>query len=360
MNPSPPRSARRSSVRRRSAAAAAVAGLIVAGGATPAASTAEVTTSRVAGPDRYATAAQLSLRAESRPNAAVVLARGDSPFDALSAAGLAGALFTGILLTTPGGLPAATAEELRAYGAPGDVDLHIVGGTASVSQGVRDGLRSQGYTLVEHAGADRYATAGAVRAEVDRVRVELGASPADTVILANGVNAADALSIGSVAYHFALPILLTQTDSLPAASNPNGAEVLIVGGTVSVSDALATQVDAGNGEALVTRVAGDNRYATATEIAERFCDESSAVLVRGDGANFADALVAATYAGSRDTDLPLPILLTSGPGAGDLPAASAAWLGEIAPTITSIVAIGGPAVISEAALDAAARAAGRR
>ena len=91
MNTSPQRTARRSSVRRRSASAAAVAGLIVAGGATPAASTAEVTTSRVSGPDRYATAAQLSLQAESRPNAAVVLARGDSPFDALSAAGLAGA-----------------------------------------------------------------------------------------------------------------------------------------------------------------------------------------------------------------------------------------------------------------------------
>ena len=331
---------------------------LVAG--TPVYATADVVKDRIFGSDRYDTTAKVSQRVDLAPALDVVLARGDLPFDALSGAGLAGALNTGILLTAPGTLPAATAAELARYGDPLDVDVHVLGGMASVSASIRDQLRGQGYNLVEYIGVNRYDTAAKVKAAIDDLRRSGGMGEAPDVFAVSGLSAADALSIGSVAYFYAIPVVLTDKAVLPGPSTQavGAANVVIVGGLGAVSAAVADRIEEVNGAGTVARLQGATRFATATEVAEALGGTSGALLVRGDGTNFADALVASTYAGSRPTRLPVPILLTGGPGVADLPSATQSWLAAAADDISSVTAVGGVAAISGAALAAAARAAG--
>ncbi len=338
--------------------AVVAAGALAAG--TPAYATVDVVTDRISGADRYDTTAKVSQRVDVAPALDVVLARGDLPFDALSGAGLAGALNTGILLTSPAELPAATATELARYGDPLDVDIHVLGGMASVSANIRDQLRGQGYTLVEYIGSNRYDTAAKVKAAMDELRQLGGLGLAPDVFVVSGLSAADALSIGSVAYFYAIPIVLTEPAVLPgpSADAVGSGDVVIVGGLGAVSSAVSDRLQEVNGAGTVERLQGATRFATATRVAEALGSTSGALLVRGDGTNFADALVASTYAGSRPTRLPVPILLTGGPGAADLPSATQSWLAAAANDISSVTAVGGAAVISDAALAAAARAAG--
>ena len=351
--------AQRRTARRGLGIAALVACAFVAG--TPTYATVNVVTDRISGPDRYDTTAQVSQRVDVAPTLDVVLARGDLPFDALSGAGLAGALDTGILLTEPTALPPATVTELARYGDPRDVHVHVLGGTTSVSQGIREGLRGQGYTLIEYTGVNRYDTAAKVKDAIDDLRRMGGLGIAPDVFVVSGLSAADALSIGSVAYFYGIPIVLTEPAGLPgpSAAAVGSADVVIVGGTGAVSSAASDQIQQANGAGSIERLQGSNRFATATEVATALGGTSGALLVRGDGTNFADALVASTYAGSRPTRLPVPILLTGGPNAGDLPAPTQSWLAAAATDISSVTVVGGAAVISDEALAAAARAAGR-
>ena len=238
----------------------------------------------------------------------------------------------------------------------------MLGGTASVSANIRGQLRAQGYSLVEYIGANRYDTAAKVKVAIDDLRRFGGLAEAPDVFIVSGLSAADALSIGSVAYFYAIPIVLTETgrparplDRRPWAS----ADVVIVGGLGAVSAAVSDQCPRGQRRRHRRAPAGrrpGSRPPPRWRVA--LGGTSGALLVRGDGTNFADALVASTYAGSRPTRLPVPILLTGGPGVADLPSATQSWLAAAADDISSVTAVGGAAAISDAALAAAARAAG--
>lgn len=107
---------------------------------------------RIAGADRYATAAALATDGGARPTEAL-LATGRSFPDALAAAGLAAVRSAPIVLTDTTCAPQVTVDLLRGLGWP---DLTAVGGSASVSPaaagvvpcvGIPDGLLAPGVTL---------------------------------------------------------------------------------------------------------------------------------------------------------------------------------------------------------------------
>ena len=148
-----------------------------------------VGTERLAGTDRYGTAAAISA-AFARPGVpVVVIASGAGFADGLGAAPAAAALHAPLLLVEPGAIPAATAAELARLH-PGR--LVIVGGTASVAASVAQGLAkytSGGVTRI--SGADRFATAAAVSAAFFKAGVPV-AYVADGLSFADGVAAAAA------------------------------------------------------------------------------------------------------------------------------------------------------------------------
>lgn len=118
---------------------------------------------RLAGGDRYATAA-----AAAGESSTMLLASGESFADALAAGPLAFTRGLPIVLTRRDDLPDATAGALR------DVDdVIVVGGTAAVSDEVAAEVEALGASVRRIAGPSRQATAIAVAAELGGVRVAL-------------------------------------------------------------------------------------------------------------------------------------------------------------------------------------------
>jgi putative cell wall-binding protein len=283
------------------------------------------------GADRYATAAKIATTAFPSGASTAIVASGDSFADALAAAYPAGRLQAPVLLTRRDDVPAATLDALRQLGVS---SVKIVGGRDVVGDAAAGALSAQGITVTRAAGIDRWATAASAAA-VD------GGTPArvDTVLLASGEQPADALVAGPVAFVAGMPMLLTNRDALPAATADAlrtlaPRRVVVLGGTSAVTAAVASAAGAAAGAGVVVdRVAGADRYATATALAdfERASlgwTSSDVVLARGDA--FSDALAGAPLAGVRRA----PILLTP---PRSLAPVTATWLGAHGPlTVTSL------------------------
>lgn len=333
------------------AAVAAVAAVSVAAPGADAAAGFAFT--RVAGDDRYETAAAAAM-AQFGPTATdAILARGDDYPDALAGAYLAGAVGdTPILLTERDALPEATAGAIEDLGVE---RVYILGGTGAVSTAVEEEL---GEVEVERIqGNDRYATAAAV-AQTAVEGATIGEVDGDrTAILATGQNFADALAAGPLASAGGFPILLTPTGSLsPSAAAALDAleidHVLIAGGTAAVSPAVQSAVESDGRTS--ERLAGDDRYATAVEIADFAAATidgwSTTAVDLASGTVFADALPGGAAAGAASRSL----LLTS---PTQLSAATEDYLEEHSDTLSSGRIYGGTAAVSNAVETAAETAA---
>lgn len=187
---------------------------------------------RIAGVDRYATAALVAL--DSFPEGAdtVYLATGRSFPDALTGGAAAVAAGGVVLLTARGALPEPTSAALEALGPKRVV---VVGGEQAVSTAVelavRDLLGSE-VDVVRVAGDDRFSTAAALAAD----------AVGGTVIAVSGLAFPDALVATTLAARHGAPVLLLGGD-VPAATSERmsmiGPEHLIVVGGYEAVDAQA-------------------------------------------------------------------------------------------------------------------------
>jgi putative cell wall-binding protein len=299
---------------------------------------------RLAGDNRYGTAAAIS---DDIDDDDLVVVNGQNFPD-----GLAAAVYgRSILLTEAGALPAETLAELKRIDGTegtGIDDIRIVGGTTAVSPAVFEQLSNiANGDATRVAGADRYATAIAVAK--DR-----GVN--STVILATGENFPDALAAGPLAATGGYPILLNNgTTVRPDVANllltEGVTEVIIVGGESVIPASVATQLTASLG-LTVERLAGTDRAGTAAAIANeyrsRFGTPSGLIAVNGNG--FADALAA----GPLGYDNGYPILLVN---QDSIPAATADYHVANCQSITEIIAVGGTSVISNGVVTGAVGAA---
>ena len=190
--------------------------------------------SRIAGADRYETAAKISLQNYTSPQATVYIANGQNFPDALAGAALAGAKGAPLLLVpTSGPLPTSVFNELQRL-APNTIV--IFGGLASVSTAMSDaiGAAVPGAAISRLAGATRYDTAAAIAAAGFT-------NPQATVYIASGVGFADALAGAALAGHKGAPLLLVPTTgALPGSVSTELGDlaptlIVVFGGTVSVS-----------------------------------------------------------------------------------------------------------------------------
>ena len=151
----------------------------------------------------------------------------------------------------------------------------------------------------------------------------------------------DALAGGPLAAMLDAPLLLTDSETLPAATlavlNELGTtDVVLLGGEAAVSPAVAQELEKRGMR--VERLRGFNRHATAAAIGARLAAAGRLdTIILASGGGFADALVAAAPAGRLGS----PILLT---GAGQLPEETASFLDAVAPQ--RIMIVGGTAVVS--------------
>jgi putative cell wall-binding protein len=258
------------------------------------------TSERWAGSDRYATSVVVSQEAFPSGADTVFLATGQSFPDALAAGPVAATLGAPILLTATSNLPAAVSTELQRLD-PSVV--YLLGGPAAISATVETQVNAATTAEIRRiAGNDRYATGAAV--------AELGFPTADVVYVAAGTGFADALAAGAPGGILRRPVLLTATNSLPAASRAQitrlaNPDIIVLGGTTAVSTAVVAELDALT-TGSIKRVSGANRYATSVAVsAEAFATADTVFLATGQ--SFPDALSAAPGA----TGLDAPILLTT-------------------------------------------------
>ncbi|MBN9655043.1 cell wall-binding repeat-containing protein [Halobacillus sp. GSS1] len=244
---------------------------------------------RIAGEDRYHTAAAIAVRRSAGyPSDHIILATGADFPDALAGAPLAFYYDAPILLTRKNSLPQITKSTIEVLGAK---HVTILGGTGAISKDVENSLVKLGLDVERISGADRYETATAI-AEV------LPAS--DGAVVAYGRNFPDALSIAPVAASNMMPILLTEKSKLPDATKQaiNDYDfTYVVGGEGVIDQKVFSQLPDPE------RISGKNRYSTSIAIAEYFELEPTFVNI-ATGVDFADALAGATYTYGE------PLLLT--------------------------------------------------
>ena len=178
-----------------------------------------------------------------------------------------------------------------------------------------------------------------------------------TVIIASGESQVDAVTASGLAGNRNAPVLLTRSSRLPHnvarfIDEHNVGDVIIVGGTAAVSDAVETAILSLGSRPEVHRIGETDRYATAAAIGSElggpnptWCGstQTAAILVNGGDAGRADAVIAGPLA----FRLGLPVLLTA---ADELPDATADFLTD--EKVERVVIVGGTAAVSAEVEDA--------
>ncbi|NLG19943.1 MAG: S8 family serine peptidase [Actinomycetales bacterium] len=255
-----------------------------------------VVVDRLAGDDRYSTAAAVSgTFAPGGPVAFV--ATGQNYPDALTGSALAGSLEAPVVLTKTDHLPAVTAAELQRLEPQRVV---VLGGPTVVSDAIVDQIAGLTGVAVERLqGDDRYATAAAVSGEF---------AASDLVYIATGANYPDALAASAKAGSQDAPVLLVRPDHLPAATigeldrlAPDS--IILMGGEGAVQDEVYLALRDRYGADTVDRIAGENRYETAALLTETY--PSSETTYVASGMDWPDALTGAARAGADHEPLVL-------------------------------------------------------
>jgi subtilisin family serine protease len=297
---------------------------------------------RLAGTDRYATAAAISAATYVPHVRYLLVANGLSFPDALAGGAVAAQFGAPLLLVKPTSIPTVTLNEIKRLKPQ---QIFVLGGTGVVSNSVLtqlaayDGDVGGPYRL---AGADRYSTAAAISAAATWSRTP-------TVFIANGLNFPDALAGGAVTPAFVGPVLLTLPTGLPQATRTELArlqptKIVILGGTGSVSTTVGTQLKAYvPSPARVERWAGADRYATAQVIASHLYGLTPAprTVFLASGTTFPDGLSGDPPAGAYGGAL----LLTR---SDLLPVPTKSALTAIDPV--RIFVLGGTGVVSDAVM----------
>ncbi len=202
-------------------------------------------TRRLAGEDRFATAAAIAADAFDAADVdRVYLATGTEFADAL-AGGAAAAAAGAPLLLTGETLPQATADQLAAFS---PVDVVVLGGTAVVPPNVASEA-TDAAGAEEHVrlwGGDRFATA----AEIAMSSFDTGLT--ETAYVAASDDFADALAAVPAAARDSAPMLLAESVPRlpyepPAALGPIGGltvdEVRVLGGVMAVNEGILHELE---------------------------------------------------------------------------------------------------------------------
>lgn len=296
---------------------------------------------RIAGANRYETAAKIALTFPQESRDLVIIASGENFPDAVTAgvpgAATAAALSEAgadatdlgrapMLLTRSDRLPQVTRDALAEMSPS---QIVIIGGESAISDEVAQALAA--YGAVERiAGEDRYETSALVAQNY----------PAGLPVLyvATGMDYPDALTVGARAGRDGVPVLLTHPDTLRQVSAQALTElapqsVIVVGGTTAISDEVVEQISQIVPE--TSRIAGEDRYETAALIAGSYEFDSTAMVASGQ--DFPDALAGAALAGHEG----IPLLLAR---ADRVPVVTDVMLDHLSPD--HVVLLGGPLALN--------------
>ncbi|WP_347548755.1 cell wall-binding repeat-containing protein [Pseudalkalibacillus hwajinpoensis] len=133
----------------------------------------------------------------------------------------------------------------------------------------------------------------------------------DVVVIGRGDLSVDALTGSVLAKKHNAPLLLTESDALPALVEAEldrlkPEKVYILGGQAAISETVEKQLASKGYLADIERISGGNRYETSVAVANEVGNSNEIIVTTGDDQS-PDALSIAPYAASKQ----IPILLTS-------------------------------------------------
>ncbi|RHQ97966.1 cell wall-binding repeat-containing protein [Peptoclostridium sp. AF21-18] len=252
---------------------------------------------KIAGENRYDTSVSISQKVFPSKSEKVYLVSGEKFPDALSSAALTGKGDGPILLINDKNIDKILSEIDRLDAK----EIVFIGGNSisDVNEAkIRKFAKENSSVVKSIVGKDRYETAVKVAEQTIKKYGNKG-----KVIIADGRNYPDAVSIASYAAKEGIPVILVNGNKVPDVvknflNKYKINSAIIVGGDKAVGkdvEKLFKSVD---------RVAGDDRYDTSKKIAEKFFAGSKIVFV-ASGESFADSLSVSYYAGAKNA----PILL---------------------------------------------------
>jgi len=292
---------------------------------------------RIAGVDRYATAAAFAGETVQPNRPITYVATGLSFHDALIGAPASGREGSPVLLVERDRIPDATRSQLQRV-SPGHIVL--MGGTDAVSAGVESQLRPYADDgMHREAGVNVFHRAALVSRNTFAPNVPV-------VYVATAANFADALAGGAAGAFNRGPLLFVERDGIPVDPRTElqrlrPQRIVVLGGPAAVSHSVLAQL--AQYSPRVDRIAGVDRYETAALVAE---SEFAAAKVNGSvgaaivatGRTFPDAVTAGA-AGH-------PVLLV--PPTGPIPPRVQQALSSLRPL--SLVVMGGPGAVSDETL----------
>lgn len=252
-----------------------------------------INTIRLGGANRYETSVQISKNGWPNGSAYVVLATGNNYPDALSAAPLAQKYNAPILLTDKT-LPEITLSEILRLQ---PTQIFICGGTGVVSKAIETQLNTIGISTERLEGSDRYATSVAIAKK-------LGVSSGELIVV-NGYEWSDALSVSPIAAQKGIPILLTDKDALPDSiksfiNSSHFSKSYVLGNTSLISNQVKNKLPDSE------RIEGSDKYQRNVNILKKFEDslDLSKICI-ATGADFPDALSGSALAANLSSAIVL-------------------------------------------------------
>ncbi len=265
---------------------------------------------RLSGKDRYETSTNIADYLQSGELDSVIVTSGEGFADALSSSCLQGGESSPVMLVGEDIQNSGKTLNYIENHLKKDGTIYVLGGEASVNVGFEQHFKEKGFNkIVRLGGKDRYQTNLKI---IDKVNVKEGT----TIVIANGENFPDALSISSIAAYKGYPIFITPSGSLPneveeKIKEIKPSKVYIVGGSSSISSSIEDKLKEISKD--VVRIEGKDRYETSMNICKNF-DENLENLVIASGEAFPDALSGTALAAKFKA----PIIITDGNNVSNL------------------------------------------
>ncbi|RXM72914.1 cell wall-binding repeat-containing protein [Clostridium tetani] len=178
-------------------------------------------------------------------------------------------------------------------------NVYILGGIASVNSTIENTIKNNGYNIKRLSGEDRYGTCNSIVKE-------FGVKEGTPVVIVNGLNFADALSVSAPASIKGYPVLLSGNGALPEYAKSiiktaKPSEVFIIGGEGALSKNIEDEVKKIHSSSKITRLSGKDRYETSLKVNKYF--DNNETVIMASGINYPDALSGSALAGKLNASL---------------------------------------------------------
>ncbi|AWI05061.1 alpha/beta fold hydrolase [Clostridium drakei] len=263
-----------------------------------------ISVKRLSGNDRYETSANIASYYEGGQLNSVIVTSGNGFADALSSSCIQGFWGSPVMLVGDNIQNSSKTISYIENHLKKDGTIYILGGEASVNSGFDKYFKGKGFNkIIRLGGNDRYETNIKI---VNQANVREGTP----IVIANGDNFPDALSISSIAAYKGYPIFITPFNNLPSKTEEKIKEIkpskiYVIGGSSSISSGIEDKLKQISKD--VARIQGKDRYETSMNICKYF-DENLDNVIIASGEAFPDALSGTALSAK----LKAPIVITDG------------------------------------------------